>query len=200
MKLTLTSRVLFTGAVMMMTAQVVSQSFQLREVPKGDDAAISLKYGLLRSARNVADTVPTKTDKPFRMKKSPTLAVLMSAVLPGSGQIYNQDYWKAPVIWGLVGYFGYEYFRLNNSYKDYRDLYEQSQTPEDPNGDPNLKTLREFYRDQRNDFVWYFAIVYTLNLLDAYIGAHLFDFDVREDKLKGGGFSKTASIKLNLNF
>jgi hypothetical protein len=48
--------------------------------------------------------------------------------------------------------------------------------------------------------VWYFAIVYTLNLLDAYIGAHLFDFDVREDKLKGGGFSKTASIKLNLNF
>jgi len=145
-------------------------------------------------------TKPVKTDKPFRMKKSPTLAVLMSMVIPGAGQLYNQSYWKAPIILGLVGYFGYEYFRQNNLYKDYRDQYGASQTPENLGGDPNLKTLREFYRDQRNEFVWYFAIVYTLNLLDAYVDAHLFDFDVREEKLIKGGSAKTYRLKFNLKF
>jgi TM2 domain-containing membrane protein YozV len=134
------------------------------------------------------------------MKKSPLLATLLSAVVPGAGQIYNQSYWKAPIIMGLVGYFGYEYFRNNNLYTDYRDQYEQSQTPQNPDGDPNLRTLREFYRDQKNEFVWYFAIVYTLNLVDAYVDAHLFDFDVKEDKLTSGGYDKTYRLKLNIKF
>ena len=51
------------------------------------------------------------TIKKFKMKKSPTTAVLLSAVLPGAGQFYNESYWKIPIIGGLVGYFGYEYFQ-----------------------------------------------------------------------------------------
>ena len=122
------------------------------------------------------------TIKKFKMKKSPTTAVLLSAVLPGAGQFYNESYWKIPIIGGLVGYFGYEYFRNNNLYKDYRDEYAASQTELSPNGDLNLKTLREFYRDQRDDFVWYFLIVYVVGMVDAYVDAHLFDFDVNEEK------------------
>lgn len=137
--------------------------------------------------------------KKFRMKKSPTVALLLSAVLPGAGQFYNQSYWKVPIIDGFIIYFGYEYFRNNNLYKDYGDLYASSQTPEDPNGDLNYKTLREFYRGQRNDFVWYFLIVYTINLIDAYVDAHLFDFDVSEEKLTPYGDSgKVYRLKINL--
>ena len=141
------------------------------------------------------------TDKQFRMKKSPTVAVLLSAALPGAGQFYNESYWKIPIIGGLVGYFGYEYFRNNNLYKDYRDRYVESQTGVNPAGDPNLKILREFYRDQRDDFVWYFLIVYVVNMVDAYVDAHLFDFDVKEDKLMNmntGG--KHYKLKMNLKF
>ncbi len=140
-------------------------------------------------------------EKQFRMKKSPTLAVLLSAALPGAGQFYNESYWKIPIIGGLVGYFGYEYFRNNNLYKDYRDRYVQSQTAVNPAGDQNLKILREFYRDQRDDFVWYFLIVYVVNMVDAYVDAHLFDFDVKEDKLMNmytGG--KHYKLKMNLKF
>ncbi len=139
--------------------------------------------------------------KKFRMRKSPTTAVLLSAVLPGAGQFYNESYWKVPIIGGLVGYFGYEYFRNNNLYKDYRDDYAASQTELNPDGDFTLKTLREFYRDQRDDFVWYFLIVYVINMVDAYVDAHLFDFDVSEDKFtKGGSRGREYKLKLNLKF
>lgn len=139
--------------------------------------------------------------KKFRMKKSPTVAVLLSAVLPGAGQFYNQSYWKIPIIGGLVGYFAYEYFRNNNLYKDNRDLYAASQTPENPEGDQNFRSLREFYRSQRNDFVWYFLIIYTINMIDAYVDAHLFDFDVRDNKsLKLPNGRPNREYRLKLNF
>lgn len=131
-----------------------------------------------------ADTILRKpTDKKFRMKKSPWVAVGLSALLPGAGQFYNKSYWKVPIVLGLVGYLGYQFFDNDKKYRVYRDRYSATQTPENPTGDENLKILREFYFDQRNDFVWYFAIVYVLNLVDAYVDAHLFDFDVSNDKL-----------------
>jgi hypothetical protein len=148
-------------------------------------------YGTLKSDSSMPVT-KTKTDNKFRMKKSPT-------VVPGSGQFYNESYWKVPVIWGVIGYCGYEYFRNNNLYKDYRDLYLESQTPEDPDGNSNLKTYREFYRDQRDNFVWGFLVAYTINIIDAYISAHLFDFDVKEEKLtKFGNPTRVYRLQLNL--
>lgn len=139
--------------------------------------------------------------KKFRMRKSPTVAVLLSAVLPGAGQFYNESYWKIPVIGGLVGYFGYEYFRNNNLYKDYRDRYSASQNDSLPEGNLSLKSLREFYRDQRDDFVWYFLIVYVVNLVDAYVDAHLFDFDVSDNKFtKMRVKDSEYRLKFNLKF
>jgi hypothetical protein len=138
-------------------------------------------------------------DKKFKMKKKPWVAVLLSAVLPGAGQFYNRSYWKIPVVLGLAGYFGYEYWREDKNYRDYRDRYSASQTPENPEGDGNLKTLREFYRSQRGDFTWYFIIVYFVNLVDAYIDAHLFDFDVRDEKIRAPGMQgKTFSLGIHL--
>ncbi len=154
----------------------------------------------LKSDSGITIVKPKDTPlKKFKMKKSPTTAVLLSAVIPGAGQFYNESYWKIPVIGGLVGYFGYEYFRNNNLYKDYRDQYAASQNDTVPDGNLNLKTLREFYRDQRDDFVWYFLIVYVVNLVDAYVDAHLFDFDVRDDKfVKNGTRGKEYRLKFNL--
>ena len=162
----------------------------------------SLVVDSLRSDTNMTVVKPKEpVVKKFRMRKSPTTAVLLSAVLPGAGQFYNESYWKVPIIGGLVGYFGYEYFRNNNLYKDYRDDYTASQTEINPDGDITLKTLREFYRDQRDDFVWYFLIVYVINMVDAYVDAHLFDFDVSEDKFtKGGTRGKEYRLKFKMNF
>lgn len=149
------------------------------------------------------DTGVTKKSvkKEFHMKKSPWLAVLFSAAMPGAGQFYNQSYWKVPVFVGLTAYLGYEYYDNNKTYRNYRDQYAASQNLNPPYGDLSLQSLREFYRNQRDDFLWYFMIVYVINLVDAYIDAHLFDFNVREDKIESLRLiDKKFILNFKLNF
>lgn len=136
----------------------------------------------------------------FKMTKSPTKALIYSAIIPGLGQMYNKSYWKIPIIWAVGGYFMYEIIKNNNSYIDYRNLYENSQTSANPNGDQRYKVLREFYRDQRDQFYLYAGLVYLINLFDAYVDAHLFDFDV-SDNIQIEGFINSKSLmnlKINL--
>ncbi|MBU2445676.1 MAG: hypothetical protein KJ666_08900 [Bacteroidetes bacterium] len=108
--------------------------------------------------------------------KSPWGAVVRSALLPGLGQIYNESYWKAPIVWGVSGWFIYNWINNNNLYRDYRDQYLQSVSTGSENS--LYKSLREFYRDQRDLFAIYLGLTYFLNLVDAYVDAQLFSFDV----------------------
>ena len=123
------------------------------------------------------NTVKPKTDSVFVMQKSPMGALLRSAVFPGWGQFYNESYWKIPVVWAATGWFTYMWIDRNNLYNKYQDLYNNSITGTS-NGDQQLKRLRNFYRGNRDQFAVYFALTYLLNLVDAYVDAHLFDFDV----------------------
>ncbi|NWF49121.1 MAG: hypothetical protein HXY49_01115 [Ignavibacteriaceae bacterium] len=118
------------------------------------------------------------TTSAFVMQKSPWTSVLFSAVLPGAGQIYNESYLKAPVIWTITGLLVYGWIVNNDNYIYYRDLYEK--TPAKV-----YKDLRYFYQDQRDELAIYIALVYFLNLVDAYVDAHLFDFNVDENTITG---------------
>lgn len=138
---------------------------------------------LTNDTGNVNDTV-------FVMHKSPWGAVLRSAIIPGWGQIYNESYIKAPVIWGISAWLVYNWLGNNKDYKHYKDLYLQ-----DPTGRlaKNYQSLRNFYRDQRDLFTIYLSLTYVLNLVDAYVDAHLFDFSVEENKL-----TRTPMLNLKL--
>jgi hypothetical protein len=118
------------------------------------------------------------TDSVFVMQKSPWGAVLRSAVLPGFGQFYNESYWKIPVIWGagalLISGWAYN----NNLYNDNKDLYTNT-------GQTIYQYRRDFYRNQRDNFTIYLVVLYILNLVDAYVDAHLYDFTVEEDLITG---------------
>jgi hypothetical protein len=124
----------------------------------------------------------------FVMQKSPWGAVLRSAIVPGLGQIYNESYWKAPVVWGFMGYFVYVWIDNNNNYIDYKDLYRLS-------GKSLDREYRDFYRDQRDEFAIYIVLTYMLNLVDAYVDAHLFDFSVNENYM-----THTKMLNLRINF
>lgn len=134
-----------------------------------------------------AEDKSVNSDSVFVSTKSPWTAVLMSAVIPGAGQIYNESYWKAPIIWGLAGWLVYNWVQNNNSYKGNRDLYINT-------GDEDYRTLRTFYRDQRDLFSIYMGLTYLLNLVDAYVDAQLFDFSVDEDFL-----IRTPRLNLRIN-
>lgn len=157
--------------------------FPVTESCRADEPVILKQSELCaNSSLDHSDSTAKKKPKEFKMKKDPWKAVLFSALLPGAGQYYNESYWKIPVVLGLGGYFGYGIVNNNNKYSDYKGRYEQSQTTNNPDGDPNLKTFRDFYKDQRDDFVVYALILYVVNLIDAYVDAQLFDFDVSDSK------------------
>ncbi len=120
-----------------------------------------------------------EVDSVFTMTKSPWGAVGRSAIIPGWGQYYNEAYWKIPVVWGVLGWFTYLYVENNRLYNEFRDLY--SKSLEDGAGDPYYREARETYRNERDKYALVLGLSYLLNLVDAYVDAHLFDFDVTEN-------------------
>lgn len=128
------------------------------------------------------------TDTVYVMQKSPWGAVLRSAIIPGWGQFYNESYWKIPVVWGFAGWFVYNWIDTNDEYIKNRDLFINT-------GENIYLRRRDFYRDQRDNFAIYLALTYFLNLVDAYVDAHLFDFSVSEDFL-----TRTPQLNIRINF
>lgn len=121
------------------------------------------------------------SDSTFIMQKSPTIAMLKSALIPGWGQFYNESYWKIPVVWGFLGYYLSVWISQNQKYNLYKDKYSQSISTLIPDGDTQLKKYRDFYHNQRDEFTIYIFITYFLNIVDAYVDSHLFDFNVTPD-------------------
>lgn len=126
------------------------------------------------AGQDISEQESKQQDTVFVMHKSPWGAVGRSAILPGWGQFYNESYWKIPVIWGIGAWFVYNWVQNNNKYKTNKNLFLET-------GDNLYKIRRDFYRDQRDNFTIYFVLLYLLNLVDAYVDAHLFDFTVEED-------------------
>lgn len=138
------------------------------------DSTVSLSSPpRLESARVRGDTTALVPPPP----KSPGLAMLLSAALPGAGQVYNESYWKAPLVAGLGVYFISEFLDNNRRTEENRAKYVESLVTS-PAEAPGYRTLRDFYKDQRDAFVWYFVILYVLNIVDAYVDASLYGFDV----------------------
>jgi hypothetical protein len=158
------------------------------------DTVIRWNEDSLIAARTMsADTV-------MRPKKSATVAMLASMVLPGAGQIYNESYWKAPVVWGFGAYFYYVYRDQNKQYQSFRDAYAAIVDSTSTNDQQAYKTFllgqRKFYFSQRNTFGWYLAITYLITIVDAYVDASLFNFEVSPDLQPHGEWKATLHIRL----
>ena len=121
------------------------------------------------------------------MIKIPKRAGLYSAILPGAGQVYTKKYWKVPIIYaGLItsAYYIKENHSLYDLYKQtYINRWEGNRTDEFTNRytDANLLTLTEHYRRNTEVSALLFTLTYVLNIVDASVSAHLFDYDVSKD-------------------
>ncbi|PKP02942.1 MAG: hypothetical protein CVU11_10240 [Bacteroidetes bacterium HGW-Bacteroidetes-6] len=132
-------------------------------------------------AQNIEDTVT--------VVHSPQKATIMSACLPGLGQVYNRKYWKVPVIYAGLGGAGYAIGFNNNLYKDYRSAYIARTDGDSTTVDPfvghytetNLLDLRNYYRHNLELSVIILSAVYILNIVDAAVDANLYDFDISDD-------------------
>ncbi len=144
-----------------------------------------------------ANEVPTKVEH------SPKKATLYSTFLPGLGQAYNKKYWKIPLIYagfGTIGYFIHwnndNYKIMRQAYSDLTDGNDETRSYEDleaaqyydldnPTDFNNFKTgldkQRSYYRRNRDLLIISIVGFYGLNIIDASVDAHLYDFDISED-------------------
>ncbi len=125
----------------------------------------------------------------------PNSVLYKSMIIPGWGQIVNNQAWKVPIVYAALGGLGYYSVHLTKKYHDYRAAFYNlnPDTPDDlrfgetPSYIPENANLNEV-RDLRNQFrnnrdLVYVGIVlaYGLNIIDAYVFAHMRSFDVSKD-------------------
>lgn len=123
----------------------------------------------------------------FENEPNPKKAGLYSALLPGVGQLYNQQYWKIPLIYAGAGVAVYFFVNNQKNYRKYRQAY-ISRIDTDTNNDlePNytaaqLKTLQDQYKKWLDMTSLLTAVGYTLQVLDAVVFCHLKEFDISRD-------------------
>lgn len=134
--------------------------------------------------------VPTSDKSPSpRMGNSwgrPQTATLLSAAVPGAGQIYNREYWKAPLAWALMGGTGY-YFLLQQRQTNHFNMALDARLDNDPTTvDPyvnvytptQLLSLKNSARRSRDYAFLGVVAAWGFQVLDAHVGGHLYGFDV----------------------
>ena len=133
------------------------------------------------------------TTEVSHINKATTLAM----ICPGAGQIYNQSYWRVPIV---VGGFATTIYCIdwnNRGYQRFRSAYrlmsewELSTDPNKPTVSPDefngrysssfLKNLRNSYRRNRDLCIILTAGLYILQIVDAHVDAHLRDYDISKD-------------------
>ncbi len=121
-------------------------------------------------------------------------AVLLSACLPGAGQVFNSikmtngrknAYWKVPLIYaglGAAGYFLVSNQQMKNNLKNeysLRQLGGGSQQWVDYD-DQAVLSLYQQYLDLRDLSILALGAVYLLQIIDAGVEAHFIKFDVSD--------------------
>jgi len=141
--------------------------------------------------------------------KSPRKAAILSSVLPGLGQIYNKRYWKVPIIYAGLLTSTYYINDNNIQYKRYKNAY-LKRLDNNPNNDDfvgeysscDLLILKDFYRRNREISILCFLGTYIINILDASVDSHLFDYDISEDislQIKPTSTANLNGLSLTLN-
>ena len=161
--------------------------------------------------------IPSKKTKVEEVNHSPKKAMLLSTVLPGAGQVYNKKAWKVPIIYAGIGISVYAAIWNKDQFDHYRHAWNirndgDENTVDEYDGvysDLQLIQIQNYYEKNRETSIVIAVAFYALNILDANVDAHLFEFDVSDDlsmKIEPAvmGFSRytgtQVGLKLNLNF
>ena len=143
----------------------------------------------------ITDTLVKKEKKGSFFAGRPGQSMLMSLVIPGAGQIYNKSYLRVPFVWGAVGGMGYLVHYNTVEYQCRKAAYEASidavpYVPPCADCDPDLmliteasrlKALRDEANEARQLSIVGFTLVWLANGIDAFVDAHLKDFDIDDN-------------------
>ena len=167
------------------------------------------KANLVETNTSTDSIAQQKAIEKLFWKPNPVKAVWLGTIFPGGGQIYNRSYWKLPIVYGGLMGCAYAVMYTNDQYvaykEAYRDIYYDIQNSAVSNDQSKsyiailpegytidrmggttayinrLKDWQNKNRRFRDLSIAATVIVYALTLVDAYVDAQLFDFDISSD-------------------
>jgi len=102
--------------------------------------------------------------------KIPLKAAALSLFVPGGGQFYNESKIKFGIVCAiegsLIGLTLYNHFKA----EDYYNKYELTED------ERYYDRYSDYYYKKQND-LWWLGVTIFLSTIDAYVDAHLYDFD-----------------------
>jgi len=164
-----------------------------------DSLAVVSKSDLVQEKEVVLYVDSTLLHAEF--KPQPSKAIWYAAVVPGLGQIYNRKYWKLPIVYGGAMGLTYAISWNGGMYRDYQKAYRdivdndastQSYVNILPQGvvidSDNKAYYTSLLKNKQDNYLRYRDLsiigtvgLYLLSIVDAYVDAHLYDFDVSPD-------------------
>lgn len=148
----------------------------------------------------------------LRAQEHSAMKAMCFSILPGGGQVYNRQAWKIPIIYGAfagMGYFIYDNYQSMKMFKDeylfrvhhdgatHLSGYESYPTS-------NIYSLYNSYNQNFQLMIIITVGIYALNLVDAYVFGHLFDFQMNDDitlgpTVIGSPWGLTPAVGLTMN-
>ncbi len=139
----------------------------------------------LAADNKVIDTVNISKEP---WQPDPKKALWFSLAFPGLGQIYNHSWWKTPFIYGGLGVSIWFISENHQNYKDFRLAYSDSFDPDTDNdlvkkypNQESLRRVRDIYYKRYQLSIIATAAIYLINGLEAYVDAHLKNFEISDD-------------------
>ncbi len=177
--------------------------------------------------QSIFDTLETNVAKissdtliensPSIQTHSPKKATLLSTFIPGAGQVYNKQAWKVPIIYTAAA--GVVYFAITNGKskeKFKKEYYNRINGQTDElladyitYTDDGIYNLYNAYKSNFQLSIIVGVVFYALQILDAYVYGHLFNFDLSEDLTmsltplylpQSYGFNNSSSLGFSLSF
>ena len=155
----------------------------------------------VKAQNDVADSTDLQEDSLITISKSHNKesvrpknfkrAILWASTLPGAGQIYNEKYWKLPMVYGGLGGITYWLVSGVKDFRCYRGAI-RALNDDDPNNDIGcngftsssaLQLKRENSRRQIDYGVLLLSLGYALQIMDAAVDARLSHFHIDDHLL-----------------
>ena len=126
--------------------------------------------------------------------------------------IYNEKFWKVPIIYAALSTSIYFIYDNQNKLNTYQNAYiSRSNGGADEYigiyNDSQLLTIVDYYERNRDVSYIITAAIYLLNIVDASVDSHMFDFDISEDLslesyplIINTPNGKTPILSLKMNF
>lgn len=200
----------------------MSRTSAAQDVPLPSDSVVTEPVPGPDSAVFQRETRPG-----FLEDHTPRGALWRAAAVPSWGQLYNRQYLKLPFVYAGLAGIVWLAVRNNERYLLFRHAYQHKASLEGlyPEGEEppasyvedyarvlvvlgassvsssQLRPIRDRYRRNRDLSYFGIGLVYGLTVLDAYVSAHLLDFDVGEDltvSVRPGPDGVAAALRVGL--